>query len=69
MSRMFNTSADRITGEQMLAYAARLLAKPTCDVSAREAMAALPALRARNNGASALRCKELFDQAMKEIIE
>lgn len=69
MSRNFNTGKDKITGEMMEFYAAKLLRKSVCDVTAREAAAALPALRAYCNGAAPERVQEIFQTELKSIIE
>lgn len=69
MSRFFNTSTDRIDSRAMRRFAAVLTRKPTTDVTARECWAAVPAIRAYRNGASALKVREIFRKELKEIIE
>lgn len=65
MSLTFNTGSSRITGEMMRWYASRLLGKPAIDVSPAEAIAAKPALQAYVNGASAERCRSIFEAELK----
>ena len=68
MSRLFNTSSDRIDSRAMKRFAAVLTRKPSCDVTARECFAAVPAIRAYRNGASALEVVRIFRKELKEII-
>jgi hypothetical protein len=60
---------DRITADEMQLFASRLLKKPSCDVTIREAIAALPALRLYRNGASALAVFNCYKKTFEEIVE
>lgn len=69
MSRYFNTGSDKIDSRTMIRFAAVLCRKPTTDVTARECFAAVPAIRAYRNGASALEVARIFRKELLEIIE
>ena len=68
MSRLFNTAQDRISARQMVGFAAVLARKPRKQVTAREAMAAVPAIRSWRNGAPLAKVRQIFEEHLQQII-
>lgn len=66
MSRLFNTSHDRISAEDMFRFAKVFTRKR--NPSAKEQMATVPAIRAYRNGASAARAKQIWQAELNNIL-
>lgn len=67
MSRLFNTAHDRITADEMTAFA-KVLIKDKREPTAAEKMAAVSAIRAFRNGAPMARVRQVFADELARVI-